>query len=76
MTENKQYYLKIKWKDKEKNETLEIVLYDNGQPLCELISIDDARLVSDILNEQEERKKELEREKEYWRDKALHKELI
>ena len=51
MTE-KQFHLKIKWKNKEKTEAHEIVLYDDGQPLCELISVDDARLVRDVLNEQ------------------------
>lgn len=51
MTE-KQFHLKIKWKNREKTEAHEIVLYDDGQPLCELISVDDARLVRDVLNEQ------------------------
>jgi uncharacterized protein (UPF0248 family) len=51
MTE-KQFHLKIKWKNREKTEAYEIVLYDGGQPLCELISVDDARLVRDVLNEQ------------------------
>ena len=59
MTE-KQFHLKIKWKNREKTEAIEIVLYDGGQPLCELISVDDARLVRDVLNEQEERIQELE----------------
>lgn len=54
MTENKQFHLKIKWKNREKTEAHEIVLYDGGQPLCELICVDDARLVRDIMNEQEE----------------------
>ena len=51
MTE-KQFHLKIKWKNREKTEAYEIVLYDGGQPLCELISVDDARLVRAVLNEQ------------------------
>lgn len=54
MTKNKHFHLKIKWKNREKTEAHEIVLYDRGQPLCELISVDDARLVKDLLNEQEE----------------------
>ena len=70
MTENKQFHLKIIWKNKEKTEAHEIVLYDGGQPLCELISVDDARLVRDIMNEQEERIKKLEEENE-----QLKKEL-
>lgn len=53
MTEK--YHLKIKWKDYKKTEAIEIVLYDDGHPMCELISVDDARLVRNILNEQEER---------------------
>ena len=59
MTENKPFHLKIKWKNREKTEALEIVLYDGGQPLCELISVDDARLVRDLMNEQEEQIQEL-----------------
>ena len=55
MTENKPFHLKIKWKNREKTEAIEIVLYDGGQPLCELISVDDARLVRDLMNEQEEK---------------------
>ena len=70
MTENKQFHLKIIWKNREKTEAHEIVLYDGGQPLCELISVDDARLVRDIMNEQEERIKKLEEENE-----QLKKEL-
>ena len=62
MTENKQFHLKIKWKKREKTEAHEIVLYDGGQPLCELISVDDARLVRDIMNEQEEEIKSLKLE--------------
>ena len=54
MSEKKQFHLKIIWKNREKTEAHEIVLYDGGQPLCELISVDDARLVRDIMNEQEE----------------------
>ena len=61
MTENKQFHLKIIWKNREKTEAHEIVLYDGGQPLCELISVDDARLVRDIMNEQEERIETLKR---------------
>lgn len=59
MTEKKQFHLKIKWKNMEKTEAHEIVLYDGGQPICELISVDDARLVRDVLNEQEETIQEL-----------------
>ena len=62
MTEKKQFHLKIKWKNREKTEAHEIVLYDGGQPLCELISVDDARLVRDIMNEQEEEIKSLKLE--------------
>ena len=54
MIKNKPFHLKIKWKNREKTEAYEIVLYDGGQPLCELISVDDARLARDLLNEQEE----------------------
>ena len=60
MTEKKQFHLKIKWKNREKTEAHEIVLYDGGQPLCELISVDDARLVRDIMNEQDTKIKELQ----------------
>lgn len=51
MTEK--FHLKIKWRDYEKTDPLEIILFDDGQPLCQLISVDDARLVRDILNYQE-----------------------
>lgn len=61
MTEKKKYYLKIVWGDKEKTEALEIVLYDGGQPLCRLISVDDARLVRNILNEKEEQIQNLQK---------------
>ena len=54
MIKNKPFHLKIKWKNREKTEAYEIVLYDGGQLLCELISVDDARLARDLLNEQEE----------------------
>ena len=54
MTVNKPFHLKIKWKDKEKTEAYEIVLYDGGQPLGELLSVDDARLIRDLLNETKE----------------------
>lgn len=60
MNEKKQFHLKIKWKNKEKTEAHEIILYDGGQPLCELISIDDAKLVRDIMNDQKEQIKELQ----------------
>ena len=60
MTKKKQFHLKIKWKNREKTEAHEIVLYDGGQPLCELISVDDARLVRDIMNEQDTEIKRLE----------------
>ena len=63
MTEKKQFHLKIIWKNREKTEAHEIVLYDGGQPLCELISVDDARLVRDIMNEQDERIQDLLRYK-------------
>lgn len=49
MTEK--YHLKIKWKDYEKTEAIEIVLYDDEQPLAGFKSLDEARLVRDILNE-------------------------
>ena len=62
MSEKKQFHLKIIWKNREKTEAHEIVLYDGGQPLCELISVDDARLVRDIMNEQEET---IQTQKEY-----------
>ena len=51
MTEK--FHLKIKWRDYKKTEPLEIILFDDGQPLCQLVSVDDARLVRDILNYQE-----------------------
>lgn len=70
MTENKQFHLKIKWKNKEKTESYEIVLYDGGQPLCELISVDDARLVRDVLNEQDKTIKKLEKDVDYWKQVA------
>lgn len=60
MTEKKQFHLKIIWKNREKTKAHEIVLYDGGQPLCELISVDDARLVRDIMNEQDTKIKELQ----------------
>ena len=54
MTENKRFKLKIFGDVDNPNE---IILKDScGQPLCQFISLDDARLVRDLMNELHEEK--------------------
>lgn len=79
MTE-KRFKLHIEWYNKEKTDG-EATLHENGQPLGVIESIEDARLIRNILNELYDENEELKKEnndlktsKEYWREKCLSKD--
>ena len=65
----KKYHLKIKWEDRDKTIPFDIVLYDGGQPLAGFKSLEEARLVRDILNELNERMDE-------WHEYSLYLRAI
>lgn len=73
MTENKQFKLKIIGDINDVDS--EIILKDGGQPLCEFINIEDARLVKDLLNALHEEDEELKtKNNAYLQDIEMFKE--
>lgn len=58
MTENKRFKLHIEWYNKEKTDG-EATLYERGQPLGVIESMEDARLIRNILNELYDENEEL-----------------
>ena len=76
MTENKQFKLHIEWYNKEKTDG-EVTLYERGQPLGVIESIEDARLIRNILNELYDENEELKNKIDALEDdnETYHKSL-
>lgn len=71
MTENKRFKLKIIGDINDVDS--EIILKDGGQPLAEFISIEDARLVRDLLNALNDENEQLKQRVKQLEDNILTK---